>query len=159
MNTHNPAERILEKHIIVECSIDEAFNAWTTEAGVTSFLAPKARIDLRPGGRYEILFDLEAPVGQQGSEGQTVMALQRPTMFSFTWNSPPQLALVRDQQTHVLLRFYPLEPAKTKLVFRQDGWGTGDQWDSAYDYFAQAWFRIVLPRFQKRFLSGPQQWE
>lgn len=158
MNNQCGQERVIEAEITVECSIEEAFEAWTTEKGITSFFSPAARVDLRPGGRFEVLFDLEAPKGKQGSEDQIVMAFQRPVMFSFTWNSPPHLEAVRDQRTHVLLRFVALEPRRTRLSFRQDGWGHGDQWDAAYDYFTQAWLKIVLPRFQQLFTTGPVDW-
>ena len=61
-----------EKSIYVEVTVpanpEEVWNAWTTEEGIKSFFAPECNIELKVGGAYELLFDLEAESGSQGSE-------------------------------------------------------------------------------------------
>ena len=55
----------LEKAVLVEATLQQVWRAWTTVEGVKTFFAPDARIELRPNGRYEILFDLDAPEGER----------------------------------------------------------------------------------------------
>ena len=43
-------------------------------AGVTSFFAPVAHLELRLGGPYEMLFDRDALAGSRGSEGCTILS-------------------------------------------------------------------------------------
>ena len=97
-----------EKSIYVEISVpanpEEVWNAWTTEEGIKSFFAQECNIELRVGGAYEMLFDLEIESGSQGSEGMTIMAFQPEEMLSFTWNAPPSYPTIRGQLTHVVLR-------------------------------------------------------
>lgn len=157
MNT--PLDRFISGEIIVPASLDEVWQAWTSEAGVRAFFAPRARIDLRPGGAYELLFDLEAQPGDQGGEGMHLLAIQPMQMLSFTWNAPPELLSVRGQMTHVVIRLYPLGEKSTQVTLQHDGWGGGGEWDQAYEYFARAWLKIVLPRLKYRFTVGPLDWD
>jgi len=91
--------------VIVNAGLEDVWEAWTTEEGVKTFLAP---------------------AGERGGEGNRVMAIQPMEMFSFTWNAPPTLPGVRDQRTHVTLRFFP-EGGRTKVTLYHGGWGSGGQ--------------------------------
>ena len=154
-----PLDRFITVEITIPASLEEVWHAWTTEDGVRTFFAPRARLDLRPGGAYEMLFDLEAQPGQQGGEGMYLLAIQPKQMLSFTWNAPPELPAVRDQMTHVVVRFYPLAEKSTRVTLRHDGWGSGGEWDQAFEYFERAWLQIVLPRLKYRFVVGPIDWD
>ncbi len=151
-------DRSVFGEITVPASLDEVWRAWTTEAGAVSFFAPRARIDLRPGGAYEMLFDLDEQPGKQGGEGMHFLAIQPMQMLSFTWNAPPELPGVRGEMTHVVVRFYPLSAKSTRVTLKHDGWGSGGEWDQAFEYFERAWLKVVLPRLRYRFVVGPIDW-
>ena len=152
-------ERAIEGEITIPAGLEEVWQAWTTETGVCSFFAPRARIDLRPGGAYELLFDLEEQPGKQGGEGMHFLAIQPKQMLSFTWNAPPELPTVRGQMTHVMIRLVPLGDQSTRVSLIHNGWGSGGEWDLAYDYFVRAWLKLVLPRLKYRFVVGPLDWD
>jgi uncharacterized protein YndB with AHSA1/START domain len=144
-------EREIRGDVVVDAPVSDVWKAWTTEEGVTSFLAPACAVDLRVGGVYEMYFLPGGEPGQRGGEGCRILAIDSEKMLSFTWNAPPHLPEARSQFTHVTLRFEPLPDGRTNVIFRQDGWGTGGQWDEAFDYFRRAWLEIVLPRLAERF--------
>ena len=150
--------RAVIAEVEVPASLEDVWDAWTTEAGVCTFFAPACRIDLRPGGAYEMLFDLDAEPGLQGGEGNQVLALQPRAMISFSWNAPPELPTVRRQRTHVCVRLAALGPRRTRVSLRHDGWGKGGEWDKAFEYFERAWNHVVLPRLRYRFEHGPIDW-
>ncbi len=152
------AEREIVGEIVVPAAVRAVWEAWTTKEGAQAFFAPQCTIDLRPGGAYEMLFDLEAEEGKRGGEGMLVMAVQPESMLSFTWNAPPHLARVRGQMTHVVIRLEEVDASHTRVVLRHDGWGQGGEWDAAYDYFLRAWKQVVLPRLEHRFRVGPIDW-
>lgn len=152
------AERVIAGEALVPAPLEEVWQAWTTGAGAETFLAPRCRIEARPGGAFEILFDLTARPGEQGSEGMTVMAVQAPRMLAFTWNAPPHLAGVRGQRTHVVVRLAEAGERATRVSIRHDGWGEGGEWDEAFAYFERAWKQVVLPRLRHRFEAGPVDW-
>ena len=87
-----------------------------------------------------------------------MMVIDPKKMFSFTWNAPLDMPFVRSQLTHVILKFTEIEKDKTKLTLIHDGWGDGEEWDRAYDYFIRAWNNMVLPRLLYRFEVGPIDW-
>jgi uncharacterized protein YndB with AHSA1/START domain len=145
--------------ISIPASRTKAWRAWTTEEGARTFFAPKCKIDLKPGGAYEMYFNLDAPPGERGGEGMILLALQPDSMLSFTWNAPPSLPDVRGHMTHVVIFFEEKSPQETLVHLTHDGWGEGGEWDQAFDYFIHAWGEIVLPRLKYSFEEGPIDWE
>jgi len=142
----------------VKAGLRETWDAWTTEEGIRSFFAPECDIDIRPDGKYEIFFNPDAAEGKRGGEGLRVMAVQPLKMLSFTWSAPPHLPNVRGQRTHVVVRLKP-ENTGTSVCLYHDGWGAGDEWNKAFQYFERAWNDIVLPRLKYRFEHGPIDWD
>lgn len=150
-------ERAIAREIIVMAPIDAVWDAWTTRAGIESFLAPEAEIDARVGGAFHIHFDPTAPGGSKGADDMRFMALQRPRMLSFDWNAPPHLPLARAQRTFVVVRLASIDAASTRVTLHHTGWGDGGEWDQAHAYFDRAW-GSVLNNLKKRFDTGPQDW-
>jgi len=151
-------ERAIFAEVKVNADIEDVWDSWTTEEGIKTFFAPACKVDLRPDGMYEIYFNPESPPGERGGEGLRVMSIQPMKMFSFTWNAPPVLSEVRGQHTHVVVRFFP-EEGGTRVTLYHDGWGSGGEWDKAFEYFEKAWVEVVLPRLKYRFEHGPFDWK
>jgi uncharacterized protein YndB with AHSA1/START domain len=151
-------EPVIREEILVDATVDEVWEAWTTEAGIRSFFAPACNVELRVDGAYEILFNPDAPAGERGAEGMRILAFQPKTMLAFTWNAPPHLSQVRGQLTHVLVRLRRGPEGRTRVALTHSGWGEGGQWDEALAYFERAWGHIVLPRLRYRFSVGAVDW-
>jgi uncharacterized protein YndB with AHSA1/START domain len=137
-------DRIIVKSASVAAPVDEVWKAWTTLEGVTSFFAPQARVEARPGGAYEMYFNPSAPAGSRGGEGCKVLSLDPPRLFAFDWNAPPSLPGVRAQRTIVNVQ---LEPAAgggvTEVRLTALGWGHGAEWEQAHAYFERAWGQVL----------------
>jgi uncharacterized protein YndB with AHSA1/START domain len=152
------AERVIRVEKLVDGSLWEVWDAWTTEEGIRSFFAPACNIELRVGGPYEMFFDPNAEPGSRGGEGVTILSIQEDKMLSFTWNAPPHLANVRQHFTHVVIRFEEISESQTMVSVSHDGWGEGEEWDRAYNYFTRAWKDVVMPRLVYRFSVGRVNW-
>ncbi len=138
------AERLVRKSVTVDAPVEDVWWAWTTDAGIRSWLVDDSRIELRVGGPYEWYFLTDGEVGGRGSEDCHVIGFQTPTMLTFTWNAPPHLPEARAQRTVVLLRLRPDDADEgTRVELTQLGWGDGGQWDEAHDYFNAAWGRVL----------------
>jgi len=135
--------------VIVNCTLQAAWDAWTTESGILKFFAPACKLELRSGGPYEMYFMLDAPTGSKGGEGNKILALEPMKMLSFTWNAPPQYPQIRGQRTTVILNFREMFPNSIQVTLNHVGWGEGEQWEKVLEYFQKAWRDIVLPRFKK----------
>ena len=120
------AERILHKSVSVSAPVEDVWWAWTTDAGIRSWLVDDSRVELRVGGPYEWYFLSEAEPGNRGSEDCQVIGFQAPTMLTFTWNAPPHLTEARAQRTVVLLRLRPDDADEgTRVELTQLGMGRG----------------------------------
>jgi uncharacterized protein YndB with AHSA1/START domain len=151
--------------IVVPATVDRVWKAWTTSAGARCFFAPRAHIDLRLLGPYELLFadDDEAPEGKRGSEGCRVLSYLPSRMISFEWNAPPEFGDLRGRHTFVVVEMEPaehspLEGPRTLVRLTHLGFGKGADWDRVQEYFERAW-ALVLARLRELFESGPIDWE
>lgn len=152
-------DKAIRLEIVVNAPVEKVWRAWTTRDGIKSFFAPDCDIDFRVLGKYDILFAPSAPAGLRGAEGNLLLAIQQGKMLSFTWDAPPKFPEIRKQRTTVVIRFVPLDENKTRLVFRQYGWGEGDGWDNVREYFVSAWGDVVLPRLKYSLEVGPIDWK
>src|SRR5262245_27479327 len=152
-------DQTINLEITLNVPVEKVWWAWTTRDGVKSFFAPDCDIELRVLGKYDILFAPSAPVGLRGAEGNLLLAIQEGKMLSFTWDAPPSFPEIRRQRTSVVIRFLALDRQKTRLVFRQTGWGEGEEWQRAHDYFVTAWGDVVLPFLKYRLEVGPIDWK
>ncbi len=144
--------------LVIHAPVAEVYRAWTTVEGIQSFFAREANIELKIKGAYEIIFLPENPEGSRGGEGNIILTFQENKMLSFTWNAPPEFKEIRNERTHVLIKFIPVNDIETRLLFHQDGWGEGGEWEKSFEYFNHAWKKVVLPRLQYRFDTGPVDW-
>jgi uncharacterized protein YndB with AHSA1/START domain len=151
------AERAIEREVVVNAPLAQAWAAWTTREGIVGFFAPDAVIDARPGGAFHIHIDPGAPAGMKGADDMRFLAVQPMQMISFDWNAPPHLPEARAQRSFVIVRFAAVDERSTRVSLHHTGWGSGGQWDAAYNYFDRAWTG-VLANLKKRFDSGPQDW-
>jgi uncharacterized protein YndB with AHSA1/START domain len=150
--------RSINKEVTIPVGIDEAWNTWTTKQGLESFFAPECHVELELFGRLEIFFIPDAESGSKGAENNKILAVEPNRMFSFTWDAPVTTPEVRKQRTSVVLKFEMIGEDKTRIFMCHTGWGDGDEWDRAFDYFNDAW-DVVLKRLEIRYEGGPIDWE
>ena len=131
------------KEAVVAAPAAVVWRAWTDPAVITEFFAPKARVELRPGGAYEMLFLQDAPVGEQGSEGCTVLSYLPEKMLTFSWNAPPKFKAARGQHTWVVIELEALPDARTRVRLTHLGFGRGDEWTQVHAYFDRAWGNVM----------------
>jgi uncharacterized protein YndB with AHSA1/START domain len=155
--TPRAEERAIEKSVVVDATLDQTWESWTTREGIVSFFAPDAKVEPRVGGAFEIYFDPLAEAGNKGADGMRYLALQPKKMISFDWNAPPHLPEARQQRTFVVVRFEPVTERQTRVSLHHTGWGDGGEWDKAYEYFDRTWGKVLLS-LQKRWAQGPQDW-
>lgn len=150
-------QRVIRKAIVIDGSVHEVWQAWTTTEGAVTFFAPKANIKLAKGGAYELFFDLDAAEGSRGGEGLKILSFLPEEMLSFEWNAPPLYPNVRKHRTWIVVQFFQNEHNKARVKLTHLGWKQGKEWVKAFQYFKRAW-DIVLGRLHHRFAVGPIDW-
>jgi uncharacterized protein YndB with AHSA1/START domain/predicted enzyme related to lactoylglutathione lyase len=121
--------------------IDTVWKRWTTHEGLKTFLGYDNKIELTPGGAFEIYFLKDNPVGLKGSEGCKVLSYLPGKYFSFSWNAPPKFMDIRDSdyKTWVVLDFKALPNNRTDITLTHLGWPADEKWTPVFDYFSAAW--------------------
>jgi uncharacterized protein YndB with AHSA1/START domain len=132
----------LDFKAVINTDPESLFKAWTSAEDLQSWWPiPSARIDLRVGGLFELLFLTDEQKGARGSEGCRILSYAPSKMLSFTWNSPSHLGL-RDAQTWVVMEFREVAGG-TELALTHCGFLEGQEWDQCRAYFQQAWRRVL----------------
>jgi uncharacterized protein YndB with AHSA1/START domain len=149
-------ERQIVKTVEVAASPEVVWRAWATVEGVKSFFAPDAKIELRPGGAYEIYFDLGQAEGLKWSEGCKVLSFVPSRMLSFTWGAPPKFQGPQGERS-LGRPVFDRSGEGTRVTMVQLGWKDGGEEDAVYQYFDRIW-PAVLESLVSRFSAGPVDW-
>jgi uncharacterized protein YndB with AHSA1/START domain/predicted enzyme related to lactoylglutathione lyase len=143
-------DRQIVKTKITNLPIDSAWSLWSTPKGLKTFFGSDNKIELQPGGAFEIYFLPDNPVGLKGSEGCKVLSFLPERFFSFSWNAPPQFKEVRnsDYKTWVVVQFYKYSETQTQIILTHLGWPEDTLWSPVFDYFTNAWDQVLnnLPK-------------
>jgi uncharacterized protein YndB with AHSA1/START domain len=143
----------LDFAVTVPASVDQVWDAFTTSAGVTSWLAPQATIEPRPGGKWEVSFGAGTSTG-----GGTIVLLQPKSLLAVSALAPDQFPTVRRERTTAVFFFDATGPKTTTVRLAQTGWKQGAEWDQAYDYLSKGNAQL-LEALYHRFAVGPIAWK
>jgi uncharacterized protein YndB with AHSA1/START domain len=128
-----------------------AFRLLASGEGWREFFQVASRIELRPGGPFELYFMQEAPEGSRGSETCTVLSYIPDELLSFTWNAPPRFAHARGHHTWVVVRLEPAGAGETRVRLTHLGFAEqaaadpehADEWRQVREYFQGAWGKVL----------------
>lgn len=144
--------RELRFEVVVPGPRDSVWQAFTTSAGLDTWLWKDCTVDLRRGGGWTVNF----PGGKTG--GGTIERFHRGRDITMHALAPEQFPTVRARGTTAEFRFDAEGDTATRVRLRQTGWQTGAEWDSAYDYLA-AGNAQLLGQLRYRFKHGPIDWQ
>ena len=137
--------KMIKKTKVVNGLVSEIWKKWTTHEGLKTFFGTDNKIELKPGGAFEIYFIEKNPYGLKGSEGCQIISFLPERMLSFTWNAPPQFPDIRNHEhkTWVVMNFRIMPNTSTEVEINHLGWLDGEEWDKVYDYFDKAWDTVL----------------
>lgn len=150
-----PGKQLTGRQSVLEASIpgtpDQVYRLWTTPEGVKCFLASDTRIDLKPGGRYEMIFDPASdPEGAvEGTKGARLLEFTPGKSLTFEWAMPSFAKELNTTPlpTWVEVTFAPdPQPRMTRMRLAHRGFGMDPSWDRAYAHYrgsASAWRRVL----------------
>jgi uncharacterized protein YndB with AHSA1/START domain len=149
-DARNGTGKVLVLEVTVPAPRAEVWKAFSTSEGLSSWLAPNAVVDLKPGGDWMVRF----PGGS--SAGGTIVSFVPQQEIVISALAPEKFPTVRAQRTTAR---FTLEDHGTGTLVRltQTGWKDGDEWDRAYEYLT-AGNAQLLATLHRRFVSGPIDW-
>jgi uncharacterized protein YndB with AHSA1/START domain len=142
--------RKLQFEVIVPAPVDKVWEAMTTTAGLITWIAPDAKVDLRAGGDWLALFP-----GTAG--GGTIISLKPEERLEISALAPAAFPTVRKERTNALFELEAVDASNTRVSLTQTGWKDGPEWDKAFDYLAGGNAQL-LAGLRQRFITGPIDW-
>jgi uncharacterized protein YndB with AHSA1/START domain len=136
--------------VFVPASPSEVWKAFTTQQGLSTWLAPDVTVDLRPGGDWMVHFP-----GSTG--GGTILSFVPEKELVISALAPDRFPNVRAARTRADFSLRPLG-AGTLVRLTQTGWRSGSEWDRAYEYLT-AGNAELLATLHRRFVDGPIDWK
>ena len=127
----------VEMRTIVEATPERVFRAWTDPQelqrwwGPGAFTTPHAEVDLRPGGRYELVMQL--PGAEPMRLAGTFREVEPPSRLVYTWrweSGNPDTT-----ESVVEVEFHDLGGKRTEIVLVHEGFGEG----APIDMYSVGW--------------------
>ncbi|MCA1582627.1 MAG: SRPBCC domain-containing protein [Acidobacteria bacterium] len=128
--TRSPAKRLYFE-VVVPATPERVWAAFTTSEGLTTWLAPSAKVRLELGGEWQVSFGSGAP------SGGNVLSWLPMEMLSVNAMAPEWFPTVRRDRTIAVFRFEPVGEKQTRVRLAQIGWKDGEEWDKAFDYLGE----------------------
>jgi uncharacterized protein YndB with AHSA1/START domain len=144
-------QKALLFEVVVPGSLDEVWQAMSTRAGMETWLWKEARVDLRPGGDWLVLYTPTA------TGGGTIVSFAPRKELVIRAMAPEKFPTVRSERTEVTFSLTTVGPAATKVTLKQTGWKDGAEWDAAYEYLSRGNAQL-LTQLHQRFAAGPIDW-
>jgi uncharacterized protein YndB with AHSA1/START domain len=148
-------EKVLQLSIIVPIDKKDAWKLFTTDEGLKKWIAPVATIDMKTGGYIKTNYDRNKSAEDSSSIQLGIINYLEYEMMTLKVdlnNSFPPDIKTGDKNLQEIIQFTDAGNGKTKLVSTMVGWGQGDNWNKAYDFFEKGndWtFKEILKLFEK----------
>jgi len=136
-------QKIIQIEIELNCDISRAFELFTVNEKLESWLPEKAEVEPKVGGKYELFWDPENRE-TNSTIGCKITSIKKDKFLSFEWKGPERFQSFMnfcDPLTHVVVVFSASsdDPKKTTLSLFHSGWRDDPEWYKARDYFEKAW--------------------
>jgi uncharacterized protein YndB with AHSA1/START domain len=151
--TTTDAPKRLDMSVVVPATLDQVWDAFTTPAGLTTWLAPYAKVELAVGGPWQVSFTADG-----AAAGGNVLLYQPKSLLALSAMAPTQFPTVRRERTTAVFLFNSAGPNATTVQLAQTGWQAGEEWDRAFDYLATGNAQL-LEALYHRFAVGPTAWK
>ncbi|MBU2513431.1 SRPBCC domain-containing protein [bacterium] len=137
-------DKIIHKTVQLQCDPHKAFEKFTVNHQLESWLCRVAEVEPEVGGKYE-LFWVPEDRENDSTIGCRVTAIKPNQFLSFEWRSPKQykeFANSADPLTHVVVFFIP-SSVGTDLHVIHSGWRSTAEWEEARQWQDRAWHTVL----------------
>jgi len=133
-------DKIIHLTTTLKCDAHHAFELFTTNPLIESWLTKVAEVEPVVGGKYELFWEPNDR-GNNSTIGCRITAIQTDQFLSFEWRSPKQykhFANHADPLTHAVVFFIP-QNGSTHVHLIHSGWRSAPEWEEARQWQTRAW--------------------
>ena len=132
--------KIIHLSTRLKCDPHLAFEMFTVNRHLESWLVPTAEVEPVQGGRYELFWD-SSDRENNSTIGCRITVVRSDQLLAFEWRSPKQFkhfANQADPLTHVVVCFI-LSHDGTDVHLVHSGWRSSKEWEEARQWQERAW--------------------
>jgi len=137
--------RILYHSTQLNCDVRQAFNMFTMNEHLQSWLAEIADVEPKLGGKYELFWDPDDKKNNS-TIGCRITAIEKNKFLTFEWKGPTQFKNFMNEAnplTHVVVFFLSCDETIvkpcTEVHLIHAGWRDSAEWEEARLWFKEAW--------------------
>lgn len=133
-------DKIVHHSVRLHCDARRAFEMFTVNNLLESWLVNLAEVEPVVGGKYELFWEPEDRENNS-TIGCKVTAVEPDKFLSFEWRSPKQykhFANHADPLTHAVVFFVPTSEG-TDVHLIHSGWRNSTEWEEARQWQDRAW--------------------
>ena len=133
-------DKIIHCTADVQCELRKAFQLFTDNTMLESWLAVHADVVPEIGGKYELFWEPEKRENNS-TLGCKITAFDENQLIAFEWRSPVQFkhfANNADPLTHVAITFIPADES-TIIHLVHSGWRSSSEWIEARQWQQRSW--------------------
>lgn len=133
-------ERVLRFSFVVPIDRKQAWEYFTSDEKLAAWIAPLVHIDLRSGGYMITNYDKGKSLSDSSSIRLGIPAYLQEEMLILKVelnNFFTRKAQEEDTNLQEIIQFESVDGGKTKITSSMIGWGTGEDWNKTYDFFAK----------------------
>lgn len=139
-------DKIINLSVWLRCNVKEAFDKFTINEQLESWLTEQAEVEPQTGGKFELFWNPENKE-IDSTIGCKILAFQPGKYLAFEWKGPAQFKdFMNTAQplTHVVIYFLPIsgdDPDKdfTEVHLIHTGWRNTEEWEKARVWFENSW--------------------
>jgi len=136
-------DKIIVQTALLNCSTDKAFEMFTENQKLESWLTTKADVEMKVSGKYELFWTPnDSDPKNNSTYGCKVLAIDQPYFLNIEWaGNAEQKEFMNKLRplTNVTFLFTKIENNKTKVTLIHTGWRQDEKWEDARQYFIKAW--------------------
>lgn len=135
-----PQDNRIVDEFEIKANIDDVWQAFTTDKGLQSWVAPLADIDFRVGGKWRANYDKNGKLGDENTIENTILAYDPKRMLSIKATKFPKGFEFSEvaKETWSIFYFSPIDENKTKITIVGLGYNDSEQSQKMRSFFKPA---------------------
>ena len=132
-------EKVLKLELVLPIDTKTAWKFFSTDEGLMKWIAPLAHIELKTGGYILSNYDKSKPLTDSSSIKLGVINFIENEMITLKVNLNNSFGEAKksDSNLQEIFRLITLDKTHTKIISTMVGFGTGKEWDKAYNFFVK----------------------
>jgi hypothetical protein len=133
-------EKVLRLEVILPIRISTAWQLFTTDQKLKTWLAPVVHIELKTGGYILTNYDSTKKLSDKSSINSAIINFITNEMLTLKVNlnsSFPKSVIGADNNLQHIIQLVQIDSNHTKIVSSMVGFGDGADWDKTYDFFVK----------------------